>query len=173
MTAAQFRAVRAMLEHRRVGPRSQSLGHPVTQEDVRRRWWRWLAAYTAVSAAFWFLALVLGDGGNTSVELTSQGAVLNGLGIVWLANGSQIPRVLLGAEAFIVCAGLLADGLPPFGPVFNLLALVAGAQLALLVCRWAPAPRESPGRPPDPAEFFLRDDDRSGIAGGPCGVGRQ
>jgi hypothetical protein len=113
---------------------------------VARQRWSW-RLYAALSAGFWFMALVVGDGGTATARLSVEGAILNGICLIWLAKGSEVARVLLGFEAYAICLILVFDGLPPSGPVFNLLAFVSGAQLALLMFFWAPPLARSSDRP--------------------------
>jgi hypothetical protein len=116
------------------------------REATKGRWW-WYAVLTIV---FWALALGVWGGeatsGSQAVKVSWEGAAINLLLLFPLLKGATWARYILIAEGVVLAVFIGSLGLPPFGPSFGLLALVAGAQIVLLR-----SPQVlSRGRPPVP-----------------------
>lgn len=105
-----------------------------------------LALYVALSLLFWVLALGPGGGGTDGVRVYWEGAAVNLLLLFPLWRGAMWAVVVLWFEALILCGAIGSEGIPPFGPAFGLLALVAGAQFLILCSLWRA-----------PAEVFIAD----------------
>jgi|SRR6478735_1514268 len=98
--------------------------------------WR-LGAYATLSLAFWILALGPGGGGTSMVGVEGTGALINFLLLVPLWKGSRWPVIPLSIEALILAGSIGSGGMPPWGPAFGLLALVASGQFLLLCSLFA------------------------------------
>lgn len=93
--------------------------------------WR-IGVYTGLSAAFWILALGPGGGGTSDVTVDSTGALINFVLLVPLWRGSRWPAVPLAIEALLLAGAIGSGSMPPDGPAFGFLALLASAQFLLL-----------------------------------------
>lgn len=93
--------------------------------------WR-LRLYTLLVPVFWLLALGPGDGGAAGVAVSWDGALINCLLLIPLWRRSMWAVTLLGVFAMWTTMVVGSIGLPPWGPAFGALALVAGAQFLLL-----------------------------------------
>jgi hypothetical protein len=123
----------------------------VTMEGRAMRSRRWFREYVFVTVAFWLSVWLVWGGtasdGSSSVHLGLSGAIFNFAMLGLLALGVAWARWVLIAQA-VLGAGFIASlGVPPFGPWFGCLALVA---LFQAFCLWSmrdglgPAPAVKP-----------------------------
>jgi hypothetical protein len=92
----------------------------------------WLVMYSLFSGLFWLLALGPGHGGTDSVGVEWEGAVINCALLVLLWRGHNWAAWLLSIEAFIAATVILSGGIPPWGPAFGWLGLLALGQFGIL-----------------------------------------
>lgn len=89
--------------------------------------------YTVLALLFWVLALGLGDGGASEVQVGWTGFALNVFLLLPLWKGGSWSIPLLALYALGLAAVIADGGVPPSGPMFGVLSLVA-ALMFLLLC---------------------------------------
>jgi hypothetical protein len=93
--------------------------------------WR-LQLYTALVAVFWVFALEPGGGGTSEVGVDGGEVLINLLLLIPLWRGSRWAVTLLAILAMFSAGAIGSGGVPPWGPMFGALALVAAVQFLLL-----------------------------------------
>ncbi|HST69890.1 MAG TPA: hypothetical protein VLI94_09555 [Solirubrobacterales bacterium] len=94
--------------------------------------WR-LRLYTLSVPVFWILALGPGEGGMSGLEVDGEGAAISALLLIPLWSGSKWAVTLSALYSLWMTMAIGSIGLPPWGPMFGSLALLAGIQFLLLV----------------------------------------
>jgi hypothetical protein len=100
---------------------------------ARRLW----SAYLLLTATFWICAFGVWGGsaayGSQSVHLGWQGVVVNAAVLIPAVCGRRLAVIALLFEATVLAGIILSMGVPPVGPPFGALGLLAVAQAAVLI----------------------------------------
>jgi hypothetical protein len=91
-----------------------------------------LVLYTVLVLLFWGLALGPGGGGTSEVQVGWSGFALNVLLLLPMWKGGTWSIPLLALYALGLAAIIADGGIPPGGPVFGALSLIAAAMFLLL-----------------------------------------